>query len=274
MPLELNAGLVYRYITGLSLIGFNPCGGMMNSCGLSRTTFFKPVVAVLATLMLITNFSTGFSQEAADIFGKWDEVSLLRARGEYSEAIEILEKIIADYPGDDAIQRRAWNLLVHTRFKAGDEEGSIRTARAALEEYPDLTVNTSNLPARMNDTYDELRNAMFGSLKITGPEGANVYLEGDTLGITPVSITYLRTGIYSLTAIKSGYHEISDTIRIDPSETLTMALTMDRKRDKKWWLYRVGAVVVVGIVAALIISNNTGSDDPAAEPLPGPPAPP
>ena len=246
----------------------------MNSREIAHCPIFRPVSAVLATVMLVMSFSTGFSQGSVDIFEKWDEVSLLRAGGKYSEAITMLEGILENYPGDDKIQRRAWNLLVHTRFKAGDEEGAMHTARQALESYPDLTVNTSILPASMNDRYDELRSAMFGSLKVTGPEGADLYLEGDTLGTAPASITYLRTGIYSLTAVKSGYHEITDTIRIDPSETLTMALVMDRKRGKKWWLYRAGAVLVAGIAAALIIQNNTGSGDPAEEPLPGPPPPP
>ncbi len=245
----------------------------MNSPGISHSLIFRPVSAILAALMLITNFSPGFSQDSDDIFEKWDEVSLLRARGEYSEAITMLEGIIEDYPGDGKIQRRAWNLLVHTKSKAGDREGATRAAREALENYPDLTVNTSILPARMNDTYDELRSAMFGSLKVTGPEDADLYLEGDTLGTAPVSIAYLRTGIYSLTAVKSGYHELSDTIRIDPSETLTMALAMDRKRDKKWWLYRAGPVVLAGIAAAFLIAASSSGDDPA-EPLPGPPAPP
>jgi tetratricopeptide (TPR) repeat protein len=246
----------------------------MNTHEISRSLIFKPVSAVLATLMLFMSFSTGFSQDSVDIFEKWDEVSLLRASGEYPEAIAALEGILEDYPKDEKIQRRAWNLLIHTRFKAGDEEGAMRTAREALESFPDLTVNTSILPAWMNDTYDELRSAMFGSLKVTGPEGAALYLEGDTLGIAPVSITYLRTGIYSLTAIKSGYHEISDTIRIDPSETLTMALAMDRSRNKRWWVYRVGAAVVAGTATAWIIAANSGSDEPALEPLAGPPSPP
>jgi tetratricopeptide (TPR) repeat protein len=246
----------------------------MNSLGMTHSPIFRPVSAILAALMLVSGSSAGFAQDSMDIFEKWDEVSLLRARGEYSEAIKMLEEILEDYPGEDKIQRRAWNLLVHTRFKTGDEEGATTAAREALESYPDLTVNTSILPAWMNDTYDELRNAMFGSLKVTGPEGTEIYLEGNTLGTSPVSITYLRTGIYSLTAVNSGYHEIADTIRIDPSETLTMALAMDRKRNKKWWLYRVGPVVLAGIAAAIVISAGSSSGDPVEEPLAGPPPPP
>jgi hypothetical protein len=249
-------------------------GVSMNTREISRSIFFKPVAAVLAALILTATFSPGFSQTPDDIFEKWDEISLLRASGEYSEAIVLLEDILAEYSGEDTIRMRAWNLLVHTKFKAGDEEGSMRTAREALEQYPDLTVNTSILPAWMNETYDELRSAMFGSLKVTGPEGADLYLEGDTLGTAPVSITYLRTGMYSLYAVKSGYHEIADTIRIDPSETLTMSLSMDKKRGRQWWLTRVGAVVLFGTATAMIVSAQTGGGEPEQEPLAGPPDPP
>lgn len=246
----------------------------MNSKKMSNTGLVRPVSAIITGLMLMMSFSAGFSQESTDIFEKWDKVGLLRARGEYPEAISMLEEILAEYPDDEGTQRRAWNLLVHTTFKAGDEEGAMRKAREAIEQYPDLTVNTSMLPAWMNDTYNELRSAMFGSLKVTGPEGANLFLEGDTLGTAPVSITYLRTGMYSLYAVKTGYHEIADTIRIDPSETLTMSLSMDKKRDRQWWLTRAGAAVLLGTATAMIISAQTGGGEPEQQPLAGPPSPP
>ena len=115
---------------------------------------------------------------------------------------------------------------------------------------------------------------MFGSLQVTGPEGADLTLEGSSLGPAPVSIDFLRTGIYSLSAEKSGYHARTDTIRIDPSEKLTIELAMDRKRDKKWWLYRVGPLVLASVAAAIAISAGSGDETPAEEPLAGPPPPP
>jgi tetratricopeptide (TPR) repeat protein len=245
----------------------------MTIATITHSFLFRPVSGTLAVLMLILCSSSALPQDSADIFDRWDEVGLLRARGEYAEATSMLEEIIAGYP-DDAVQRRAWNLLVHTKFKSGDEESAMRAAREALELYPDLTVNTSMLPSWMNDTYDELRNSMFGSLNVTGPEGADLYLEGDTLGTAPLSITYLRTGMYSLQAFKSGYTEVTDTIRIDPSETLTMSFAMDRNRDRSWWLHRVGAVVLFGTATAMIIAAQTGGGEPEAQPLAGPPPPP
>ena len=94
------------------------------------------------------------------------------------------------------------------------------------------------------------------------------------MGTAPIDISYLRTGINSLMAIKSGYHTATDTIRIDPNETLTIQMALDRKRSWKWWLYRIGPIVLVGVAAAIILNQKYGSDQPLDEPLPEPPPPP
>ncbi|MBU8920689.1 MAG: PEGA domain-containing protein [Bacteroidales bacterium] len=231
------------------------------------------VISLAVAISLLAGITAPvFSQE--EIFTKWEEIGLLRARGEYKQAVSSLRKILIDYPDDGRIQRRAWNLLVHTMYKMNNEEEALATARQALELYPDLSVNPAILPEWMNETYSELRSSMYGALTVTGPEGAELFLDSDSLGTAPFSIDYLRTGNYSLTAEKNGYHARIDTIRIDPSETLTFGMTLERKKDKKWWLYRVGPVVVAGIIAIIGFTSGSGDDPVVEDPLPDPPDPP
>lgn len=246
----------------------------MTSKKIRASRVMGPTALLLAVSVFCSAAGMGPVPVQDDIYGLWEEVGLLRARGDYAVAVQLLERIISDYPGDDAVQRRAWNLLVHTHFKMNDEEGAMKTAREALARYPDLSVNTAILPQSMNETYRELRSAMYGSLEITGPGGAALFLDGDSLGVAPMNLAYVRTGQYSLMAVKSGFHSMVDTIRIDPSATLTMGIAMERRRDKKWWLYRIGPVIAAGIVAAFTLGSDSGGGVPVEEPLPGPPAPP
>jgi len=239
-----------------------------------RSTYLaKPLAIALAVSFFFSMSIVHARTPDEEIFSLWEEVGLLRARGEYKKAEEILEQILIDYIDDEVVLKRAWNLLVHTRFKMNNEEGAMETARKALECFPALTINTAILPAWMNDRYDELRSAMYGSLEVTGPEGAALFLDEDSLGMAPVKFEFLRTGRYILTASKKGYHARADTIRIDPSETLTFGMTLDRRKDVKWWFYRViPAAVAVGMIIYFTLPDKTST--PVEEPLPWPPDPP
>ncbi|MBN2071196.1 MAG: tetratricopeptide repeat protein [Candidatus Krumholzibacteriota bacterium] len=240
----------------------------------SRSRDLTRALSIFLTMTFLFSIAPVCAQEPEDrIFAIWEEIGLLRARGDYGKAEEILEQVLIDYVDDEFVLRRAWNLLVHTRFKMNDDESAMETARMALERFPDLTVNTAILPASMNDTYDELRSSMYGSLEVTGPEGAVLFLDADSLGTAPVKFEYIRTGMYLLTASKKGYHSRADTVRIDPSETLTFGMTLDRRKDTRWWLYRiVPAAAAVALIIYLTRPDN--SSTPVEQPLPWPPDPP
>jgi tetratricopeptide (TPR) repeat protein len=241
-----------------------------------RTHSFPSFIRLISCLLIVACTVTAAAPLRAqdDIFGKWEEIGLLRAQGQYEKAASLLRNIIIQNSGDERVVRRAWNLLVHTIYKMGREKEAMEVAREAIAAYPDLSVDPAVLPDWMNDTYDELRSSMYGSLSVTGPEGAKLFLDGDSLGVAPLKLQYLRTGNYELTALKKGYYAKTDSIRIDPSEMMTLGMSLTRARDARWWLYRIGPVVAAGILA--VIGFTSGSDGNAAgeSPLPGPPDPP
>ncbi|MFH1679710.1 MAG: PEGA domain-containing protein [Candidatus Eisenbacteria bacterium] len=215
-----------------------------------------------------------FAQEETDeLYAQWEEVSSLRARGEFDGAIEILGAILAAHPDDEEVARRAICHLIFTLFKKNDEDAARARAREALGRFPDLVVNTAELPPWMNDTFDGLRREMFGSLAITKPEGSLVFVDEDSVGTAPLVLEYLSAGEHGLRAEKAGYHDYSDVIRIDPNGKHSLELSMERRKDKRWWLYRVGPALVAGVLAAVALGGGSGGDAEPG-PLPGPPAPP
>ena len=76
------------------------------------------------------------------IYQKWEEVSSLRATGQFEQAIEVLKGIIQEYSNSDDVLRLAYNNLVYTYYVANDPASEEAAAREALEEFPSLARTT------------------------------------------------------------------------------------------------------------------------------------
>jgi len=207
------------------------------------------------------------------IYEKWEQVSSLRAQGQYVDAIRLLDDIIEEYTDSEEILRRAYNFVIHTFLLMEDEQTAAEKAREALERFPDLAADPAYFPAVLNRTYNELRAEMFGTLMIAKPEGGRVFLGEDFRGEIPVQLDLVRVGSYSLTVTKSGYYDYEESIKIDPSGKHVLEVSMDRQRNKRWWLYRVGPAVVAGVILALTLGGG-GEGTAEPQPLPEPPPPP
>ena len=206
---------------------------------------------------------------------RFEEVIKLRADGDYNQAIARLIAITQEYSDVEQVLRLAYTYLVVTYNEAGDTENLRETAREALGMYPDISANEIIFPSWVNETFDELRVEMYGSLSITEPEECRVFLDENYVGDTPLHIQYVAVGDHKLTVTKAGYDDNTQSIEIQSGIPLVMEVTMKRKHDKRWWGYRIGAGVVAAIgVAALAIGLTGQEEEPPPEPLPDPPAPP
>ncbi|NIO02251.1 MAG: PEGA domain-containing protein [Candidatus Latescibacteria bacterium] len=229
---------------------------------------------VLAVTLVFPSFVFGADQEES-IVQKWDEVSSLRLNGEYDRAIEILNQIIEEYSNSEEILRHAYNQLVSTLLLKGDEENAGEKAQEAVLIFPDLEADPISFPPRMNEMYAQLRSELYGSLTITKPKECRIFLDDDFKGETPLHLELVRAGEYNLMVTKSGYHDYSESIHVDPNAKLNLEVSMDRQRNKRWWLYRIGPAVLTGVLLAVGLSIAGEEGQPAEEqPLPLPPPPP
>jgi hypothetical protein len=157
----------------------------------------------------------------------------------------------------------------------GDRAAARKDARRALERFPDIEADIVVFPSFVNELYGQLREEMYGSLSITDPEGCSVFLNGDHIGDTPLTLSLVRAREYHLVVSKPGFHEYTDSISINPSERHNFTISMKSQRNKRWWLYRISPVVLSLIIGGIVYAQNSGDGgEPAPEPLPGPPAPP
>jgi hypothetical protein len=233
-------------------------------------------IAVLWTVTPITVIAQDnveqdeiFDVEIATV---WDRIAELRLRGEYEEAISLLDDVISRHADTEEILRHAYNHLVFTLVLMRDDVRVESAAREALLLFPDMNAPPPAFPDRMNDTYERLRRQMYGSLQITAdPEESRIFLNGEYAGTTPLEIEYLGVGDYDLLISLPGYLDHESRLTIEPNQKLTQEISLDKHRGTGWWVLRVGAGAVIGTVIALVAGS--GGQD-AAQPLPGPPDPP
>jgi tetratricopeptide (TPR) repeat protein len=215
------------------------------------------------------------SQETNEqIYDRFERVSSLRSQGQYDKAIEVLQEIIAEYSKSDEVLRRAYCDLVFTLMSKPDPEGATQSAREALLRFPDLTADPVYFPPRVNELYDQLRNELYGALHVQSkPDSCRVFLGEQFVGVSPLHLEYVRVGDYAMNLSKSGYKDEASPLRIEPGSPTSVQLSLQRERDKKWWLWRVGpGVALAGVLVYLGLSGEEAAA--AAEPLPGPPSPP
>jgi hypothetical protein len=213
-------------------------------------------------------------QEALDesVYLKWEQVSSLRSQGQFTEAIAVLQEIINDPKVSDEVLQRAYNDLVFTYYLERDVEGAREQARVALVRFPSLTADPVAFPPRVNETYDQLRREMFGSVTITKPDQAQVVLDGELRGETPLHMDLLSVGTHELKLVKPGYHDYTETIVVDPNGRHVYEISMDRDRGAGWWLAR-GAVIVGAGVLIAVLASGSGDEEQVALGDPPPPPP-
>jgi tetratricopeptide (TPR) repeat protein len=246
----------------------------------SPTSFTKIISTSLCILVSISVLTPAFAlsgSEGESISERMERVNVLRSRGEFQSAIEILNDIIRDYSESEQVLRYAYNHLVFTYNSMEDRDAALEKARQALERFPDLKGETPDIPPSVDEIYDRLRKEMFGSLDVTQPEKCNVFLLQDSMkvfkGVTPLELPLVRVGTYTLEVTKSGYHDYSRQISIAPDQKYSLDVPLSRERGTTWWLIRILPPTLAGaLLAYLLWPEETTAGEP--QPLPEPPDPP
>jgi len=231
----------------------------------------------------------GLQQLDQTLSSRFDEIGLMTARGQFEDAIEALQSLIAEYTDSDEVLRRAYNELINVLLNQlnnetdPDEQNLINYnirawAREALTRYPDLTADTSRYPSQINLTYDTLREVMFGRIEITSiPDSSRVFVDDVHVGTTPLLVPYFPVGDHAVTVSHSGYADREVTLEVLPGGVVRQEVSLSREHNKMWWLTRVVAPVLVGVgvVVALVVATGDDSTPPEEDqPLPEPPDPP
>ena len=116
---------------------------------------------------------------------------------------------------------------------------------------------------------------MFGSVELTAtPDSSEVYMDGELVGKTPLSMRYVPVGSYELTVSHDGYRQTEVGVDVTPSAVVQREVALGKNRGTVWWLTRV--VLPAAVVGGLVYwaTRDDSTDQPPEEPLPAPPNPP
>lgn len=229
-------------------------------------------IATVVALMLLGG--TSLAQDPADaMYDQWERAISLREENRYDDAVAVFRAIADDHADSPEVVRRALNQIVFTRLQEGSLGAAEAAARDALMAYPDLTADTVYIPRSVNELYERLRREMFGSLAIRKPAGARIFLAGVEQGESPLFIPYVPVGQYVLEARRPKHLDYAENITIAPDGRHELELAMNRRRDRRYWVTRIGGGLLAA--SALVLVAGSGSEGISQlEPLPDAPGPP
>jgi hypothetical protein len=196
----------------------------------------------------------------------------LRAGSQNEAAIANLRQIQVTHTDDDEVVKLAYDYLFLTLYFDPDPktDGELAaTIRESLQRYPDL-VPSDICPREILVMVQVSRVQMYGSLQITNPEGAEITLDGEPRGMSPLLLDFVPVGDRRLTVNKDGYKERQEIVTIEPGERLSRDMELSARSNKKWYI--AGGLALVGGTLYLLLKKDDKDDQPLAEPPPPPPA--
>ncbi len=207
--------------------------------------------------------------EAAKLLGLGIE---LQKNGRHLEAIKIF---------DDAHSKVPHVKIRYYKMKSYQALGRLEDARAILNKIfddPALAAKKNEM-LELRKTFDQALKAVDIRIVATGLEGADVYVDGNSVGKTPFA-GQLTPGTHVIRVAMKGYKDETRTVRLLPGADVT-AVTVDLKKaaptikiDKpvkpppppkkskwlQWSLIGGGAALALGSVGFFAKHSSDGSE--------------
>lgn len=164
---------------------------------------------------------------------------MLRA-GRFQDAIAALEQADGADPGNEDVE----GLLAEAK------EGAERTTEAGaaferglsalegkdyarsvkeLERALELDPEHREAQERLRFARTELARPRFGTLTVNAIPFGEVFLDGATVGVTPVNLEKVRVGGHTLRVIRSGYEEFQRTVVVEEGQARNVVAELVKK---------------------------------------------
>lgn len=227
---------------------------------------------LICTMMLSTaGAAMGQSDPGQDLEELFLPALNLNSNGQFEAAAANIREILATHRDDDQVTKRAYDYLFLVLYMDPDPAADGKLVAAindALLRYPDLVPDVAYCPPEVVTNVKIARLQMYGSLQITNPEGAEIILDGESRGMSPLVLEFLPVGKYDLTIAKDGYQEREEVITIEPGSILSRDVELSKKSNTAWYI--AGGTALLAGTLYLIFKKDKIEDEPLAEPPPPP----
>lgn len=160
--------------------------------------------------------------------------------GSFKKAIEIYEEIIKELNQKKELVKAKQKLfqimasLAFTHFTIQENEKARYHLEKLIKLNPNQQLDEEFYPPKFINMFKELQGKLLGSLNITSdPENAEIYLDSDQVGKTPLKIEKCLVGEHQLKAALKGYETVEKKITINAGEETGEDIVLNKQVKKK-----------------------------------------
>lgn len=196
-----------------------------------------------------------------------DEAIALYENGDIPGAIDALEEIVAapDLSFDERL--RAWDRLGSAYFAMGrsDDAGMAYLELLKLDVHYDLSPRAN---PRLRALLGTVRDGNMAQAEITSfPDGALVTLDGELMGVTPITLDGLLAGEeYEVSVYSSGFADATRTLLAQAGQSHPMSFSLTPSIGSVASTAPDSAVAAQVDLAAILGSGDTGPATQGATP--------
>ncbi len=149
----------------------------------------------------------------------------------FEKAITELKKAIDLNPKDKKDLVEAYEYLAFTYIGLNDFDKAQEAFKNSLQIDPALQLDPTYHPPKIIKLFEQVREKIVSSLAIIStPDKAQVYLDGQLKGKTPLELDAILSGSHQVKLIKDGYEEWNEEITLKPREMGKVIVTLKSKR--------------------------------------------
>ncbi|OQY28272.1 MAG: hypothetical protein B6244_07655 [Candidatus Cloacimonetes bacterium 4572_55] len=221
--------------------------------------------------MLIFFLIMSFSRPAPIFASNVSEGITAYYEKSYEKAIMLLNRAFEDDKISTSDRVKAYKFLVYAYYY---QERPISAEDAARHLYilePDFVSDEED--SDLTRFLSEIKKEMLNTIRVTSqPEGAEVYVDDQLVGRTPITVKDIDPGLHFFKFKKDHFQNMEKSLYIEPTTINRLEVNLENARSKKWIWYLVGPVILGSAVATGLAI--TGGKDSDKLPLLGEPPPP
>jgi len=151
---------------------------------------------------------------------------------DYEKAIETLSAAIENNKLAQKVKEDARLLLGLSYVKNNQYYLAEEELEEVLTCNPERTLNEGEFDQQLITFFENLKKDLLGSLEIsTGSVEAEVYLNGNPRGTTPLAIEKIVAKKYNILLLKNGYKSLEDVITLRPGQNNQFDFALERKEN-------------------------------------------
>jgi len=187
----------------------------------------KKSIYLLIISVAFLLIESSFTQQREDYDIRNAEKSFFE--GKHDKVFKTLERVL--YNGKPTVQQIE---KIHLLFALSYiENNQLYLAEEEIDEIfkinPTFKFDVDTYGSKYFSLFEEVKNEIIGAVKVTTvPDSADIYIDGEHKGISPLIVDPIYASQHKFTAVKEKYELVSQDQRVFPAETTNVKIQLPR----------------------------------------------